>query len=205
MKETPDLAERIGTTINELDIDFSRFTVVGWMVSVLSLGTGGGIASFLCRLMIKRNGLDLAAGMTFCFTMIGVTVLSFIGLRWFARQMGFSVIKSDSLAVASENSNRDTLEQMANAGMDMSVSRVIDFWFLFSERNAAERMAREAEQMGNHVASMEPRDGSNSYEVRICIRMLPTLSAISQAEQRLAAVAERFGGRADGWGVKQED
>ena len=28
MSDKPDIAERIGTAINELDIDFSRFTIV---------------------------------------------------------------------------------------------------------------------------------------------------------------------------------
>ncbi len=94
MNKRPDLAERIGTAINELDIDFSRLTAAGWLVSVLSLGAGGGIAYFLCSLMIKRNGLDLAAGMVFCFTMIAVTTVSFLILRWMAHRIGLSVTKS---------------------------------------------------------------------------------------------------------------
>ncbi len=49
MSDNPDLAERIGAAINELDIDFSRFTPVGWFVSLLSLGAGGGVAYFVSQ------------------------------------------------------------------------------------------------------------------------------------------------------------
>ena len=95
MNKLPDIAERIGTAINELDIDFSRLTAAGWLVSALSLGAGGGIAYSLCSLMINRNGLDLAAGMVFCFTMIAVTTVSFLMLRWMLHRIGLSITKSE--------------------------------------------------------------------------------------------------------------
>ncbi len=94
MDEKPGLAERIAKAINELDIDFSAFTAIGWFVSVLSLAAGGGIAYSICRLMIQRNGVDLAAGMVFCFTMIAVTTGSFLMLRWILQRLGLSVTKS---------------------------------------------------------------------------------------------------------------
>jgi hypothetical protein len=34
------LPERIGKVINELDIDFSRFNLAGWFVSLASLAWG---------------------------------------------------------------------------------------------------------------------------------------------------------------------
>ena len=93
MNEKPEIAERIATAINELDIDFSRFTVAGWVVSALSLCAGGGIAYLACNFMIKRNGLNLAAGMVFCFTMIAVTTSSFLVLRWIFDHIGVPITK----------------------------------------------------------------------------------------------------------------
>lgn len=55
MTDKPDIAQRIGTAINELDIDFSRFSFVGWIISLVSLSAGGGIAYLACNAMIKRN------------------------------------------------------------------------------------------------------------------------------------------------------
>lgn len=145
MSDKPDLAERIGTAINELDIDFSRFTLVGWIVSLLSLGMGGGVAYWACSGMIKRNGLDLAAGMTFCLTIIAVTTVLFLALRWSFGLAGLAVTKSASVASDSNIATRDTLKRMASAGMDMKAFHAIDFWHQFKTKDDAELMgARHA-------------------------------------------------------------
>jgi hypothetical protein len=93
MAKNRDLAERIGTTINELDIDFSRFTLTGWIVSILSLGLSGGLAYVVCSAMVKRNGIDPAVGMVFFLIMIAVTTVSFLTLRKLAGALGLSVTK----------------------------------------------------------------------------------------------------------------
>ena len=93
MSDKPDLAERIGTAINELDIDFSSFTVVGWLVSLVSLAIGGGIAYLVANGLVERNGLDLAAGMAFCFTMLAVTTITFLMLRWVTNLIGKPITK----------------------------------------------------------------------------------------------------------------
>ncbi|WP_372718974.1 hypothetical protein [Novipirellula sp.] len=90
-----DIAERIGRTINELDIDFSNFTLLGWMVSLMSLGIGGGAAYAACYPLVQRNGWDKAAGLVFCFTMIAVTTGSFLMLRWMFQHVGMSITKHE--------------------------------------------------------------------------------------------------------------
>lgn len=109
MNDKPDIAERIGTAINELDIDFSRLTLVGWLVSVLSLGVGGAVVYFACSTMIKRNGLNLAAGMVFCLTMIAVTTIGFLALRWCFGLAGLAVTKSTLVPSDSNNADRDRI------------------------------------------------------------------------------------------------
>ncbi len=94
MNRKPDLAERIGRTFNELDIDFSRFTFVGWIASLVALSGGGGLAYWLANGMVRRNGLNLAAGMTFCFTMLVVTTLLFLMLRWIFHRMGLPITRA---------------------------------------------------------------------------------------------------------------
>ena len=96
MTNKPDIAERIGRTINELDIDFSRLSFIGWIVSLISLSLGGGVAYFVGNLMVQRNGLGKGAGLVFCFTIIGVTTVTFLTLRWIAKLGGLSVTKSKS-------------------------------------------------------------------------------------------------------------
>ncbi|MCD0460141.1 hypothetical protein [Roseiconus lacunae] len=94
MNDKPDIAERIGAAINELDIDFSRFTLAGWFISLLSLLGGGSAAYAISSFMIRRNGLDVAAGLVFCLTMIAVTTVGFLVLRWAFAIFGVSITKS---------------------------------------------------------------------------------------------------------------
>ncbi len=93
MNDKPDLAERIGRAINELDIDFSRFTVVGWFVTLLSTAAGGGAAYFASSAMVKRNGLTTGAGLVFCVALIAVSTITFRVLRWVSRRFGYSITK----------------------------------------------------------------------------------------------------------------
>ncbi len=204
MSDKPDIAARIGTAINELDIDFSRFTIVGWIVSLLSLGAGGGVAYFVCSAMVRRNGLNLAAGMTFCLTMIAVTTIVFLALRWSFAFTGLTITKSTALPSDSDNANRDTLKRMANAGMDMSAVHTIDFWHLFKTKENAEDMGRKAREKSFKIVAVEPNDESGGYDVHIQVQLVPTLNAISNTEQTLAAIAAQCNGHADGWGVRQQ-
>jgi regulator of RNase E activity RraB len=204
MSNKPDIAERIGTAINELDIDFSRFTFVGWFTSLSSLGVGGGVAYLACNAMIRRSGLNLPAGMTFCLTMIAVTTIMFLALRWSFGLAGLAVTKSIPVSKDSNNANRDTLKRMANAGMDMKAVHAIDFWHLFKTRDDAEIMGRKARQESFNVVSIEPNDESGGFDVQIQVELVPTLNAINTTEQTLAVIADQCNGHADGWGVRQK-
>jgi regulator of RNase E activity RraB len=201
MKEQLGIPERIGMATNELDIDFSRLTVAGWLTSTLSLATGGGCAYSAIRLVSKRNGLDLGTGLVFCFTMLGVTTVTFLVLRWFFARMGFSITKPQWSGPQDEIASRDALRRMADSGMDMSRTHKLDFWHLFPTQECAEQMARDARQLGYDVASLEPNEESAGVDVQICVELLPSLSAIQKTERTLEDIARRCGGQADGWGV----
>ena len=203
MNEKPYISERIGTAINELDIDFSRLTFIGWFVSVLSLGVGGGVAYFACDAMIRRNGFNLAAGMIFFLAMITVTTIALLALRWSLGLAGLALTKSNSVTSDSNSASCDTLKRMANAGMDMKAIHAIDFWHLFKTKDNAENMGRKARQMSYNVVSIEPNDESGGYDVQIQVDVVPTLDAITTTEKTLAVIAAQFNGHADGWGVRQ--
>lgn len=204
MSDKPDIVERIGNAINELDIDFGRFTIVGWFVSLSSLAVGGGVAYLACSAMIRRNGLNLAAGMFSCLTIIAVTTVVFLALRWSFGLAGFGITKSASVTNNSNNANRDTLKRMANAGMEMNEVHAIDFWHLFKTKDDAEIMRRKARQKSFNVVSIEPNDESGGYDVQVQVELVPTLNAINTTEQTLAIIAEQCNGHADGWGVRQK-
>lgn len=102
-EKNQDLAERIGRTINELDIDFSRFTFAGWIVSAASLASGGIAAWVVYEAMPKRVGPDNGPALALGLTMIGATVVSFLALRWLSQRIGFPITRSRS--DSSENSD----------------------------------------------------------------------------------------------------
>lgn len=154
-----------------------------------------------CYAMIKRNGLNLAAGMTICLTMIAVTTILFLALRWLCGLAGLNVTKRNPVPKEADNANRDTLKRMADAGMDMTSLHTIDFWHRFETKENAEHMGHQARQENFSVVSLEPNDESSGYDVQIQVDLIPTLSEIKKAEQRLAAIAEQCNGHADGWGV----
>lgn len=100
------LAERLGRAVNELDIDFSRFTLSGWLVSVTSLTLGAGAAWRAYQAMPKRQGPDNGPALVLGQTMIGVTVVSFLTLRWCSTRVGFPVTR-DNTHGRDENSSSE--------------------------------------------------------------------------------------------------
>lgn len=94
MSDNSDLPEKIGTAINQLDIDFSQLTIIGWIVNLLSLCASGGVAYLVCSVMIQRNGLNVGVGLTFFVIMIAVTTIVFLFLRWLFGLAGLSVTKT---------------------------------------------------------------------------------------------------------------
>ncbi|WP_197355323.1 ribonuclease E inhibitor RraB [Aureliella helgolandensis] len=203
MNEKLGIADKIGSAINELDIDFSSFTLVGWFVNLLSLGTSGGVAYFACSALIRRNGLNLGVGMTFFLIIIGVTTSVFLTLRWLLDKAGFALTHPTDLIGDSEDASRETLNRMANSGMDMSAVHAIDFWYRFTAKENAEDMQRKAREHAFSVVAIEPNDELGEYDVLVQVQLVPNLDAIGQTEKSLGAIAAQCNGQADGWGVRQ--
>ncbi|AMV35564.1 hypothetical protein VN12_25960 [Pirellula sp. SH-Sr6A] len=204
MSTKPDIAERIGSTINELDIDFSRFTMTGWCVSLASLGAGGGAAFLASFAMVRRNGVNLVAGMVFFATMVAVTTVLFLVLRWAIERAGFAVTKSQDAGMDRSHANRDALERMANAGMNRNSIVPVDFCHHFHSKADAQKMASEARQQSFQAVSIEPNDAMGGYDVYVQADLVPTLDNINTMEGRLAKIAKQHNGVADGWGVRQK-
>ncbi len=91
---------RFGRWINQLDIDFSRFTLVGWLVAMGSLVLGG-LAGYGAYLLVvdwdNQQGANAGkgAGLSFFIAMVVVTVFSFQGLSAVVRWTGGSIVRDD--------------------------------------------------------------------------------------------------------------
>ena len=91
---------RFGRWINQLDIDFSRFTLAGWLVAIGSLVLGG-LAGYGAYSIVEpwagRQAVDAgkAGGLSFFIAMVVVTVFAFQGLRAVVRWSGGSIVRDD--------------------------------------------------------------------------------------------------------------
>ena len=107
-----------------------------------------------------------------------------------------------------DDENGQVLRAMHEAGMDLSQPCDIEFTHLFEHESSARSMAVEAESLGARVELFEPEELDEEEEIDesvwdvVCtFTMVPTHDAITGRETDLATIAQRLGGRADGWGV----
>src|SRR5687768_4723546 len=103
-----------------------------------------------------------------------------------------------------DDENGAVLRSMAEQGIDLTISRLVDFAHLIPDEQSAHAFAKRAEALGFEVAVYEPddeaiEDGETDWDV-ICSRnMVPTHASITQTESALGEIAKGFGGHADGW------
>lgn len=100
-----------------------------------------------------------------------------------------------------DDENGDVLRRMASHGIDLVSPRIIDFEHCFPDEASAKAFhaAVEGTVLGAKLRAPDP-DRDRGWEVQCRSRMIPTHSAITQTELRLGALAQAFGGFADGWG-----
>jgi len=92
-EERDEFAARIGKAINELDIDFGRFTVAGWLLVVVTLGIGIGVGWTLYDVMPRRGPMDKAPALFPPAAGFFVCVGAFLLLRAILKRAGFPVTK----------------------------------------------------------------------------------------------------------------
>lgn len=100
-----------------------------------------------------------------------------------------------------DDENGDVLRRMAAQGIDLSSPRIIDFEHCFPNEEAARRFLAAIEGTVLEAKIFGPDSGDAAeWEVQCRERMVPTHSAITDTEHRLAGIAASFGGYSDGWG-----
>lgn len=87
------LPERLGKLVNELDIDFSRFTVAGWLTSFTSLGIGLAAALISYRAVVGKIQQDAGPALVFGLVMIGTTVACFLLLRAVLTKLSITIVR----------------------------------------------------------------------------------------------------------------
>jgi hypothetical protein len=93
MTQRDKLPDRIGKALSALDIDFSRFTLAGWVVSLTSLAVGVlvGLTVYdaVPRLNVGNDGPALILGLS----VIAATTITFLISRAILARLGISITK----------------------------------------------------------------------------------------------------------------
>lgn len=100
--------------------------------------------------------------------------------------------------------NAGVLRDMAAAGDDLGKPRPMDFNHLFPTRDGAIAFARHVDAEG-FTPVVRPYDKPGfPFDVTVTTEpVIPTCDYITTTEQRLAAIAAQYQGRADGWGCME--
>lgn len=112
-----------------------------------------------------------------------------------------------------DDENGDVLRRMHDDGVDLTCPRIVNFEHVFPDERSAQSFASEVRPEVVRVEVYAAQDDSllarllsgltgkkPPFEAQCQVRIVPTHDAITATETKLAAMAERFGGRADGWG-----
>jgi hypothetical protein len=102
-----------------------------------------------------------------------------------------------------DDENGDVLRRMVARGDDLSRPRIVDFTHVFATEATAGAFFAKAKAEGLFaVVEMTGTAEGLPWDVVIEHALAPSHAAVTTLELRLAAMAESFGGRADGWGCE---
>lgn len=103
----------------------------------------------------------------------------------------------------------DVFRRMQASGFDFSVPHPVEFFAVFADAEAANRVAEqyieEHQRGGDQLAHVRTTGRENGEtELFIAKTMTVTYEAVTAFEARLTERAAQNGGRPDGWGVLQD-
>jgi hypothetical protein len=101
-----------------------------------------------------------------------------------------------------EELNEQVLQDMRDAGDDLSMVRPVHFQFVFASEEEARAFATDAAARGFLAEVSELDDGPAPdlpWDVNVTLELRPDLRSISDHEHGLGQLAAAHHGRGDGW------
>jgi regulator of ribonuclease activity B len=99
------------------------------------------------------------------------------------------------------DANGIVLRRIAAQGKDLTKARNIDFTVIFAQGRSAEQFAEHFRELG-YAISVEETEPERDFPWNVIVvkHMVPTYEGITDFENLLQSVADRWNGHNDGWG-----
>lgn len=95
------------------------------------------------------------------------------------------------------------LEEMQQAGIDLSISHQVVFFQLFEQKEQAQQMLDYlSENLPEVSAELIPDEIPKVWDVNVTVSMVPSYQNIVEQEQLFEQIAGQFNGYNDGWGIE---
>ena len=95
------------------------------------------------------------------------------------------------------------LAEMQQAGIDLNVTHDVVFFHLFEKETNAQAMVDYIkENMKDVTVNMHPDETPNVWDVDCTLQLVPSYDAVVKQETEFEALATKFSGYNDGWGVE---
>jgi len=95
------------------------------------------------------------------------------------------------------------LAEMQEAGINLEMTHDVVFFHLFEQEAQAHAMADYIkENMSGVIVNVHPDETPNVWDVDCTIQLVPSYEAIVKQESEFEALATKFSGYNDGWGVE---
>ncbi len=104
---------------------------------------------------------------------------------------------------AASPDDRTVLNQLKEAGSDLSKPHDLEFYLYFPAEQSAHQAAEKLEADG-FEGELKPSAADSSWLCLVRKRMVPELSEIAALRRKLTSLAKEFKGQFDGWETRIE-
>ena len=107
-----------------------------------------------------------------------------------------------SAQTAAESADARVIENLREAGADLTKPHLIEFFFYFPTEGKARTAAKELAELKYSVKEIRPSNDPTSWTVLANRKMVPRLVDISSSTRELELIADEYDGEYDGWGTE---
>jgi hypothetical protein len=102
-----------------------------------------------------------------------------------------------------KDENGEVLQQMHQAGVDLTQSREVVFIQLFEQKSDAEQMQQFIKQQYPEIqCAILPDETPNVWDLECSVNILPSYENICEQEAFFTQLARQFNGYNDGWAIE---